>query len=82
MEHSVYIDHEAKGNGVGKLLLQALIKIAEEQNIHTLIGVIDADNESSIEFHKQFEFKIVGRMNEVGFKFDRWLDLVWMQKTI
>ena len=82
MEHSVYVDHEAKGNGVGKLLLQALIKIAEEQNIHTLIGGIDADNESSVEFHKQFEFKIVGRMNEVGYKFDRWLDLVWMQKTI
>ena len=82
MEHSVYVAHNQKGNGAGKMLLQALINIAEEQKIHTLIGGIDANNQNSIEFHKQFGFEIVGRMNEVGYKFDRWLDLVWMQKTI
>jgi phosphinothricin acetyltransferase len=82
MEHSVYVAHNKKGNGAGKLLLQTLIEMAEQKNIHTLIGGVDANNQSSIEFHKKFGFEIVGRMNEVGFKFDRWLDLVWMQKTI
>ncbi len=82
MEHSVYVAHNKKGNGAGKLLLQALIESAENQHIHTLIGGIDANNQNSIEFHKQFGFEIVGRMNEVGYKFNRWLDLVWMQKTI
>jgi len=82
MEHSVYVAQNKKGNGAGKLLLQTLIEMAEQKNIHTLIGGVDANNQSSIEFHKKFGFEIVGRMNEVGFKFDRWLDLVWMQKTI
>jgi phosphinothricin acetyltransferase len=82
MEHSVYVNHQEKGSGIGKLLLQELIKIAEAKNIHTLIGGIDANNQGSIDFHAKFGFEIVGRMNQVGYKFNRWLDLIWMQKTL
>ena len=82
MEHSVYVAHNQKGNGAGKMLLQALIEIAKNQNIHTLIGGIDANNQGSIDFHSKFGFETVGRMNQVGYKFNRWLDLVWMQKTL
>ncbi len=82
MEHSVYLHPSEKGRGVGKLLMLALIDNAKEQNIHTLIGGIDATNLNSIEFHKKLGFELVGRMNEVGFKFGKWLDLVWMQKTL
>jgi phosphinothricin acetyltransferase len=82
MEHSIYIHPEFQKQGIGKLLLTELIDLATKNNVHVLIGGIDASNQNSIEFHKQFGFEIVGRMNEVGYKFDRWLDLVWMQKTI
>jgi phosphinothricin acetyltransferase len=82
MEHSIYIHPEFQKQGIGKLLLTELIDLATKNNVHVLIGGIDANNQNSIEFHQQFGFEIVGRMNEVGYKFDRWLDLVWMQKTI
>lgn len=82
MEHSVYVAKEEMGNGIGKLLLQSLIEIAKAKGVHTIIGGIDANNHGSIAFHEKFGFEVVGRMNEVGFKFGKWLDLVWMQKTL
>ena len=47
-----------------------------------MIGVIDAENQSSIEFHKKFGFEIVGTIKESGFKFNRWLHSVFMQKML
>lgn len=79
VEHSVYVDHEYHGKGIGKVLLQELIRIAKAQNLHTMIAVIDAENESSVEFHEKFGFKIVGVIKESGYKFDRWLHSVFMQ---
>ena len=79
VEHSVYIDHQYQGNGIGKLLLQKLIEMAKEQNLHTMIGVIDSENKDSIQFHEKFGFKTVGIIKESGYKFDRWLDSVFMQ---
>lgn len=80
MEHSVYVSHREKGKGIGKLLLQTLINIAQNKGVHLLIGGIDANNTDSIGFHENFGFEIVGKMKEVGFKFNKWHDLVWMQK--
>ena len=79
VEHSVYIDHQNQGKGIGKLLLQKLIESAKEQNLHTMIGVIDSENKDSILFHEKFGFKTVGIIKESGYKFDRWLDSVFMQ---
>jgi L-amino acid N-acyltransferase YncA len=79
VEHSVYVDNEYHGKGIGKVLLQELIRIAKAQNFHTMIAVIDAENESSVEFHEKFGFKIVGVIKESGYKFDRWLHSVFMQ---
>ena len=79
VEHSVYVDNEYHGKGIGKVLLQELIRIAKAQNLHTIIAVIDAENESSVEFHEKFGFKIVGVIKESGYKFDRWLHSVFMQ---
>ena len=79
VEHSVYVAQEFIGKGVGKLLLGELIKLAKEQGYHVMIGAIDADNSGSIGFHQKFGFKVVGTIREVGYKFDRWLDLVFMQ---
>jgi phosphinothricin acetyltransferase len=79
VEHSVYVNEEYHGKGIGKLLLAALIKLAKNQKLHTMVAVIDAENQSSVEFHEKFGFKTVGIIKESGYKFDRWLDSVFMQ---
>lgn len=79
VEHSVYVVKEFIGNGFGKLLLGELIQIAKQQGVHVMIGTIDAENSGSIAFHKKFGFEIVGTIREVGYKFDQWLDIVFMQ---
>ncbi|MEO4005374.1 MULTISPECIES: GNAT family N-acetyltransferase [unclassified Flavobacterium] len=79
VEHSVYLHHEHQGKGVGKLLLEALIKIARAQQKHTMIAVIDAENDGSIRFHQKMGFEIAGTLRESGYKFDRWLDSVFLQ---
>ncbi len=79
VEHSVYLHHEQQGKGVGKLLLEALIEIARTQQKHTMIAVIDAENDGSIRFHQKMGFEIAGTLRESGYKFDRWLDSVFLQ---
>ena len=82
VEHSVYVNQNFHGKGIGKILLQELIRLAKAQKLHTMIAVIDEENQSSIEFHEKFGFKIVGVIKESGFKFDRWLHSVFMQLII
>ncbi|WP_136668212.1 GNAT family N-acetyltransferase [Flavobacterium sp. H122] len=79
VEHSVYVHKDHHGNGAGSILLKELIEIAKTQNLHTMIGVIDSENLGSIAFHKKLGFKEVGHIKETGFKFDRWLDSVFVQ---
>jgi phosphinothricin acetyltransferase len=79
VEHSVYVNAAFHGKGIGKLLLQELILLAKKQKLHTMIAVIDAENQGSVEFHEKFGFKTVGIIKESGYKFDRWLHSVFMQ---
>jgi len=79
VEHSVYVNEDFHGKGIGKLLLQELINLARKQKLHTMIAVIDSENQSSVTFHEKFGFKTVGIIKESGYKFDRWLDSVFMQ---
>jgi len=79
VEHSVYVSPHHIGKGIGKLLLAELITQAKEQGLHTMIGCIDADNKGSIDFHKKFGFVESGILKQVAYKFDRWLDLQFMQ---
>jgi L-amino acid N-acyltransferase len=79
VEHSVYIHKDYHGNGAGSILLKELIEIAKTQKLHTMIGVIDSENLGSIAFHKKLGFKEVGHIKETGYKFDRWLDSVFVQ---
>lgn len=79
VEHSVYIAPSEHGKGIGKVVLQNLITLAKVQKLHTMVAVIDSENQSSIVFHEQFGFKIVGNIKESGFKFDRWLHSIIMQ---
>ena len=82
VEHSVYAAKNYIGKGVGKLLLSELIQLAKAQKMHTMIGVIDSENLNSISFHEKFGFEEVGYIKESGYKFDRWLDSVFMQKIL
>jgi phosphinothricin acetyltransferase len=82
VEHSVYVSESFRGQGVGGKLLEELIKLAIKQGFHTMIAGIDAANTNSYTFHKKYGFGEVGRFKEVGFKFNRWLDLVFMQRFL
>lgn len=81
-EHSLYVREDARGRGIGKALLTALIERARAQGLHTLIGGVDSDNSLSIALHKAFGFEETGRLPEIGRKFDRWLTLVFLQKRL
>lgn len=79
VEHSVYVHVDYRGKGISKVLLQSLIDRAREMNIHVMIAGIDAQNAVSCKLHDSFGFKEVAHFKEVGFKFNRWLDLKFMQ---
>lgn len=79
VEHSVYVAPGQQGQGVGKQLMQRLIQSATEQELHSLIGGIDASNAGSIAFHQKLGFVHAGTIKEAGFKFGRWLDLAFYQ---
>ncbi len=79
VEHSVYVARGQRGQGIGKALMQRLIQSAIEQQLHALIGGIDAANASSIAFHQKLGFVHAGTIKEAGFKFGRWLDLGFYQ---
>ena len=59
--------------------MKHIIQVAEDAQLHSLIGGIDAENTLSIDFHEKFGFTAVGNLKEVGYKFGKWLDLVFMQ---
>jgi len=79
VEHSIYVQKDFQGQGIGKQLLIALIDKAKKDGYHTMIAGIDAANQKSYDFHKKLGFFEVGKFKEVGYKFERWLDLVFMQ---
>ena len=62
-----------------KKLLSRLIELAKEQGFHIMIAGVDGSNDGSFEFHKKFGFKEIGTFKEVGYKFDKWLDLRFLQ---
>ncbi|QIO31186.1 GNAT family N-acetyltransferase [Bradyrhizobium sp. 1(2017)] len=82
VENSVYVDERHHRLGIGRGLLAALIDRANAMNKHAMIAGIDAANAGSIGLHGSLGFVEVARMPEVGCKFGRWLDLVFMQKRL
>lgn len=79
VEGSVYIHKDHRGKGCGKMLLDALIKAAREQDYHCIMAGIDSSNTASIKLHEQFGFSFCGKIKEVGYKFGNWLDLTFYQ---
>ncbi|MEP6675811.1 MAG: N-acetyltransferase family protein [Ferruginibacter sp.] len=79
VENTIHVAAHARGKGVGKLLMPPLIQAAKDLKLHTIVAGIDAGNDISICLHESFGFKEVALFKEVGFKFDRWLDLKFLQ---
>jgi L-amino acid N-acyltransferase YncA len=82
VEHSVHVRADGRGRGVGTLLVQALFPRAAALGKHVMIAGVDAANGASIRFHERLGFHKSGHLQEVGYKFDRWLDLVFLQRRI
>ncbi len=78
-ENSVYVAGSHRGQGLGKLLLAPLLDAARARGLHAIIAAIDATNEASLRLHAAFGFARVGHFREVGHKFGRWLDVVYLQ---
>jgi L-amino acid N-acyltransferase len=78
-ENSVYIHHEFHRRGIGTAVLQDLINRARAIGHHTIIAGIDGEQTASVALHSRFGFVTVSHLREVGFKFGRWLDVIYMQ---
>jgi L-amino acid N-acyltransferase len=81
-ELSVYLRDGARGQGHGKRLLADLVERATALGYHTLIGGISADQAASIRLHESMGFTKVAHFRETGFKFGRWLDVVYYQRQL
>lgn len=81
-ENSIYVSEPWRGRGLGRLLLEPLIGAAEARGLRAIIAAIDAENDGSIRLHARFGFEQVGRFREVGFKFGRWLDVIYMERLL
>jgi L-amino acid N-acyltransferase YncA len=79
VEDSVYVDRAARGGGVGRALLEALVETARAHGFHTVIARVVGGHEASIALHRGVGFEEVGTEREVGRKLGRWLDVVVMQ---
>lgn len=82
VENSVYVRHDRQRRGLGSLLLADSIERARALGHHTLLALIDAEQTGSIELHRRHGFVQVARLREVGFKFGRWLDVVYLQRIL
>jgi len=82
VEHSVYVDEEYRGRGLGRLLLEAIVARAEQRQLHLLVGGIDSSNAASIALHRSLGFEYCGTVRQAGFKFGRWLDLQFWQRIL
>jgi phosphinothricin acetyltransferase len=81
-ELSIHVHGDRTGQGIGPLLLDALIDHARRRGIHVMVAGVDGDNHGSIRFFTRHGFTETARMREVGHKFGRWLDVVFLQRVL
>jgi L-amino acid N-acyltransferase YncA len=79
VENSVYVRHDLQHRGLGRALLAELIARAGKLGHHSIIALISADQTPSVKLHESMGFVQVAHLKEVGFKFGRWLDVVYLQ---
>jgi phosphinothricin acetyltransferase len=79
VENSVYVHHQQHRRGIGSLLLKDLIVRARSLGHRAIIAAIDKEQTASVALHAKFHFEKVGHFKRVGLKFDRWLDVIYME---
>ena len=82
VEHSVYVQRDHRGRGVGAALLGRLIEEATARQFHVMVGGIDEGNRASIALHERLGFAHCGTVRHAGFKFGRWLNLAFYQRIL
>jgi L-amino acid N-acyltransferase YncA len=82
VEDSVYVRRDRQGQGIGRLVLEALVELARQHGFHAVIARIVGGHEASIALHRACNFELVGIEREVGRKFGRWLDVVELQRLL
>jgi len=80
VEISIYLRNGKTGLGVGTLLYAVLLEILDKGNYHAIIGGVSLPNETSVRLHEKFGFQKVAHFKEVGYKFNRWIDVGYWQK--
>jgi phosphinothricin acetyltransferase len=81
-ENSVYVAADCRGRGLGGQLLGPLVEAGRARGLHAIIAAIDATNEPSLRLHARFGFEKVGHFKQTGFKFGRWLDVIYMERLL
>lgn len=81
-EDSIYLHPDHCGRGLGGVLLAALLAAAEGGGLHTIVAAITSEQERSLALHRRHGFTESGRLRQAGFKFGRWLDLVYLQRPV
>jgi phosphinothricin acetyltransferase len=79
VENSIYVHHEHHRRGIGSQLLQELLALARRAGHRAILAGIDSDQPASIGLHARFGFQEVGHLRQVGCKFGRWLDVIFME---
>jgi phosphinothricin acetyltransferase len=79
VENSVYVSHDLHRRGIGSAIMADLIGRARHLGHHTIVALIDGEQAASVTLHAHFGFVKVGHMRELGHKFGRWLDVIYMQ---
>lgn len=82
VEHTIMLHTDGHGRGGGRALLDAICTAAKAKGMHTMFAGCSAENPEAIKFHAACGFVTVATLREVGFKFERWIDLVLMQKIL
>lgn len=82
MEHSIHLSKEAKGRGMGRALMAALEDHARATGVHIMIAGVSSENPEGLAFHSRLGYRECGRVLQAGRKWDRWLDLILMQKIL
>ena len=82
VENSVYVDASHRGRGVGRALLEELVRLGGLHGFHSMIARVGGDNTASIALHEACGFEQVGIEREIGRKFNRWLDVAVLQRML
>ena len=78
----MYVASAYRGRGIGRLIVQTMMHEAQRMGKHVMIGGVEKSNHASLALHRALGFEEVASFKQVGYKFDRWLDLVFLQKIL